>query len=315
MAASCDPDGGMYRYRLYGDGRLEVIQKIPMDRPMYFAHENGLLYAVLRAPFPENADSGILCVQKDGTLMDGISSTKGEVGCHIAVDNGDVYAANYTSGSVIRLPDTLRMHRGCSVHPTRQRAPHAHAVTLSPDKQYVLCCDLGLDQILVYTRDLSPVSAVRTPAGAGPRHLCFSHCGKYVYCVNEMGGSISSYAWEDGVLTLLHTVSMMPPGFGGEGAGAAIKLSADGTRLYATERIFGTIVTLAVDAAELTVLAHTDCHGKEPRDFTLLAQDRFAVCANQFSDSLALYRMSGDAIPEFMYTAPLTAPLCAIEVC
>ena len=30
FAASCTPEGGAYRYRLYADGQTELLQKIPI---------------------------------------------------------------------------------------------------------------------------------------------------------------------------------------------------------------------------------------------------------------------------------------------
>ena len=106
---------------------------------------------------------------------------------------------------------------------------------------------------------------------------------------------------------------MLPSNFSGVGSGAAIKLSKDGTRLYATERSTQSIITLAVKDDNLEILAHTDCNGKEPRDFTLLADDRFAVCANQFDNTIALFRILPEGTPTFLNKIELNAPLCVIE--
>ena len=314
FVASCVPDGGVYRYRLYDDGRVEALQKIPMDCPMFLAEQNGIMYAILRAPFPGSNDSGLLCVDANGEPIGKLHSTHGEVACHLTVCQGDVWCSNYISGSVFKLPeDLLVAHSGHSVHPTRQTAPHVHSAFLSPDGTFLLVCDLGMDSVFVYTRDLELVSVAKTPAGAGPRHLCFSQCGKFVYCINEMGGSISVFAWDNGSLCLLETVSILPPDFKGEGAGAAIKLSADGTILYATERASRTVVTLTADGARLAVLSHTDCGGEEPRDFTLLAGDRFAVSANQFGNNITIFRRAADGTLSLLNRVELPAPLCVIE--
>jgi len=314
FAASFIPEGGAHRFRLRGDGNIEEIGKIPMNSPSYLALENGRLYAILRTPYAENRDSAAACWDAEsGEAIGGMISVRGEGGCHIAVDNGDIYAACYTAGSLIRLPDTQVIHEGHGPNPARQATPHLHSVVLSPDRKYLLSCDLGLDRVFVYTRDMQFVSSAYTPAGAGPRHLCFSACGKFIYVINEMGGSVTVFRWNDGTAEPLHTLSVMPAGAPEEGAGAAIKLSADGRRLYVTERISRTIVTLAADGADLTVLAHTDCRGTEPRDFTLLSGG-YAVCTNQFSNSLAMYRLDDNGVPQYLYSYPLAAPLCAVEI-
>ena len=312
-SASCVADGGAYRYRLYSNGKMEFLKKISMDRPKYLAQKGDRLYATLVQPFTDSEDSGVLTVDLDGNQIGQVISSHGRDICHIALCDEDVYIANYSSGSLIKLPDKLIEHSGRSVNPDRQEAPHVHSVFLSPCENYVLSCDLGTDEIYVYSRDLNFVSKAKTPLGAGPRHLCFSTCGNFVYCVNEMGGSISVFFWKPGELTLLDTVSILPDNFTGEGAASAIKLSADGKYLYASERASHTIATLRVDGPNLTVLANTPCGGLHPRDFTLLAGDRFAIASNLFSDNMALFRIGEDRIPVLIDSIPLPQPLCVIE--
>jgi len=312
-SASCVPEGGAYRYRLFSDGTLELLGKIPMDRPKFLALREGKLYATLIAPFPGSRESGVLVTDPEGRPLGPVRSSGGEGICHIQLCGEDVYAANYDSGSLIKLPDRLVVHSGSGPDPERQEKPHVHSVFLSPCQAYILSCDLGTDDVYVYDRDLNYVSSAKTPAGAGPRHLCFSLCGKFVYCLNEMGGSISVFSWEPGKLTLLHTVSVLPPDFTGEGAASAIKLSRDGRFLYASERASHTVATLRVRGEKLTVLANTPCGGLHPRDFTLLAKDRYAIASNMLSDTMALFRIGSDGIPVLLDTVPLPQPLCVIE--
>lgn len=311
--ASCTPNGCVYRFRLYEDGRLEVLQKISMPSPMYIQLENNKLWAILRAPFADSNESGVAAYDPcTGELLTDIFSTKGEVACHIAVDKEEIYCANYISGSIFKAPKYLDVHTGHGTDLVRQSVPHVHSVCFSPDKQYILSCDLGLDSIFVYDRNLNFVSIAKVPNGAGARHLVFSKSGNFVYCVNEMDGSISIFAYRSGTLEYLKTVSLLPADI--QGAGAAIKLSANGDRLYVTERTTQKIITLKANGADLTILARTDCHGKEPRDFTLLAKERFAVCTNQFENNIALFSIAEDGIPKFLNTVDLPAPLCAIEI-
>lgn len=312
-SASCTPDGGAYRCRLYEDGQVEFLQKIPMDRPKFLALQKGRLYSTLIQPFPDSQQSGVLCVDLEGNPCGPILSSLGRGICHIALAGEDVYTANYGNGSLSKLPDKLVVHAGSGPDPERQEAPHVHSVFLSPCEKYILSCDLGLDRVYVYDRDLEEVSFGCTPGGAGPRHLCFSKCGKYVYCLNEMGGSITVFAWDDGNLTPLDTLSILPQGHVGGGAASAIKLSEDGTTLYASERASNTIATLRAEGAKLTLLAITPCGGDHPRDFTLLGNDGYAVSSNTFSDDMTFFRIGPDRIPVFLSRVSLAQPLCVIE--
>lgn len=313
--ASCVPDGGVYRCKLDVDGKVETKKIISTPSPMWIEPaEDESLWVLMRAPFEDSPNSGVAKFSLiDGERIGDVLSTEGEVACHLAVDGDNLYAANYISGSVWSSGGKLVTHSGKGIDPVRQTSPHVHSAFFSPDKKYILSCDLGIDKIFVYDRNLNFVSSADTPAGAGARHLAFSKDGDFVYVINEMGGSISIFSYTCGLLDYVNTVSVLPSNFSGVGSGAAIKLSRDGTRLYVTERSTQSIITLAVKNDDLKILAHTDCHGKEPRDFTLLADDRFAVCTNQFDNTIALFCISPEGIPTFLNKIELDAPICAIE--
>lgn len=314
LVASCVEDGGIFRYRLYDGGAVEQIARIPLSEPMWCEQRGDVLTVLLRAPFPGKEESGVgLFRLSDGKPLSAVIPTQGKVGCHLAVDGEEIYCANYTSGSLIKLPDTLVTHEGHGVDPKRQECPHVHSVFLSPDKKYILSCDLGLDTVFVYDRDLRPVSTAKVPAGAGPRHLCFSQDGKTVYVINEMGGSLSLFSYADGVLSPRVTLPITKDG--GKGKGAAVKISADGKRLYATERADEAIVLFAVGLdGTLTVADRTDSHGAEPRDFALIADEKYAVCTNQFGNNFALFRVGGEGKLTFVSQTPLPGALCVAEI-
>ncbi len=311
LIASCEAEGGIIKYRLGTGGELEQIGKIPMPSPMFFEVKNNVIWVVLRAPFEGISDSGVaafdLCT---GKRLTETVSTLGDVGCHITVDGGDVYCANYIRGSVFKSPDVLRAHTGHGTDKVRQEAPHVHSVFFSPDKKYVLSCDLGLDTVFVYDRELNLISEARVPDGSGARHTVFSKDGKYVYCINEMAATVSVFAYNDGRLTYIRDVSAKPEGFAGQGKGAAIKLNRDGDRIYVTERGSESISVFGVDGEKLTLIDTVSSHGKEPRDFTLFDGEKMAVCANQFSDSVSVYSVDKNGKLSFEKSFFLPSPIC-----
>ena len=313
--ASCVPDGGVYRCELDVDGKVETKKVISAPSPMWIElAEDESLWVLMRAPFADSPNSGVAKFSLiDGERIGDVLSTEGAVSCHLAVDGDNLYAANYISGSVWSSGGKLVTHSGKGIDPVRQTSPHVHSAFFSPDKKYILSCDLGIDKIFVYDRKLNFVSSADIPAGAGARHLAFSKNGDFVYVINEMGGGISIFSYTCGLLDYVNTVSVLPSNFSGVGSGAAIKLSRDGTRLYVTERSTQSIITLAVKNDDLKILARTACNGKEPRDFTLLADDKFAVCTNQFDNTIALFCISPEGIPTFLNKIELDAPICAIE--
>ena len=315
FVASCVDNGGIYRYRLFENGEVEQLQKISMPSPMFFAVERERLWAILREPFALTSHSGVAAYDlRSGRRLTDVISTQGEVACHLAVDGKDVYVANYTGGSVFKFPDIAVRHKGHGTDPSRQTSPHPHSVFFSPDKKYVLSCDLGIDTVFVYDRELCEISRARVPDGSGARHLTFSRDGRYVYCINEMAATVSTFAYRDGSLTYLHSVSATPDGFLGQGKGAAIKLARDGRHLYVTERGSERIVLFEMDGERLKRIAHFDTHGKEPRDFALVANEGFAICANQFSGNLSVYKKERDHTLTYLSSFSIPAPLCVEEI-
>ena len=310
--ASCEADGGVYEYTVFDNGDAEQVQKIPCPLPMYLAKEDGKLYALLRAPFENSSDSGVVVFdEKSGEAIGKALSTCGEVGCHIAVDNGEVYCANYIGGGVCKVGATTVIHKGCGPDKKRQEAPHPHSVLLSPNGKHLFTADLGTDTVYVYTRELDFVTSATVPQGSGARHLCFSPTGEYLYCVGEMRGNITVFSWNGGTLTPIYTLDLLKNG-DAPGSAAAIKLSSDGRLLYVTERRDCEIITLSAEGEKLTEISRVLSEGKEPRDIIEAAGGSLLICANQWSDCVSVFTLK-DGVPTHLSSFSLPSPIALIE--
>lgn len=301
--ASCTQTGGIYHYKLQ-DGVLTFADFTPMDRPMYGVVQDGKLYVILRAPF-ENEESGVVVYDLDDqgkpVNPSPIQSTHGIVACHILVDAGEVYCANYISGSVCKLPGQVAQHQGNGPHPTRQDGPHAHFVGLTPDKKFLCVADLGCDTVFLYDRNLVLHSQVKVPAGHGVRHLAFSQDGKWMFSANELASTVSVFSYKDGTLELVDTCSVIPEGFVGETTAAAIRVQ-DGY-IYMSNRGLDTISKLSFDGKKLTLLANIPCGGKSPRDFCFAGKD--LLCTNQDSNCVTLLDETGKLLQEIPMEMPI----------
>ena len=310
--ASCETDGGIYEYSIFDNGDAETVRKISCPHPMYLAREGGKLYALLRAPFENSSDSGVAVFDEaSGILTGNIVSTLGEVGCHIAVDKGDVYCANYIGASISKLGAGSVIHKGRSINESRQASAHPHSVLLSRDCKYLFTADLGTDTVYVYTRELDFVTSAKVPSGSGARHLCFSPTGEYLYCVGEMRGNITVFSWNGGTLTPIYTLDLLKEDTP-IGSAAAIKLSSDGRFLYVTERSEGEIITLLREDERLTEISRISSLGKEPRDIVEAACGRLLICANQWSDSVSVFTLR-EGIPTHLSSFSLPSPIAIID--
>jgi 6-phosphogluconolactonase len=194
--------------------------------------------------------------------------------CHLTLDQEgkNVLVANYNTGSVAVLPiaadgklgeaTSVIQHSGKSVHPQRQKGPHAHCVTLDPANRFAFVCDLGLDQVLAYRFDaqqgkLTPAEPafIATKPGAGPRHMAFRPDGKFAYVINELDSTITTYAYDadKGQLKELETVSTLPPYYDGPNSGAEVAVLPSGKFLFVSNRGNETLVLFEIDKEKGTL--------------------------------------------------------------
>jgi 6-phosphogluconolactonase len=201
-------------------------------------------------------------------------------------------------GSLSEAVSTIHF-TGHSVNPRRQKAPWTHCVTVSPDNQFLLVNDLGLDRVTTFRFD--PATAVLTPnqlafyqaiPGSGPRSLAFHSKGRWVYALNEMGSSIDAMTWDSrkGVLTRFQNISTLPAGFSGENTAGTVCVESGGRFLYASNRGADNVAvfSIAPSSGFLSQIQHVPCGGKTPRHIALDPSQRWLLVSNQTSATVAI---------------------------
>lgn len=192
--------------------------------------------------------------ETDGTLIDLNTQPSGGLGpCHVSIDPSgkNLLVANYRSGSCAVLPilpsgtlgapTAIRRHSGTGPNLKRQDQAHTHSFNCSPDGQFALAADLGIDKILIYqleNGDLNPgvPAFIQTAPGAGPRHLTFNPNGQFVYACMELNDTVAVYEYQNGTLTEIQTLSTLPSDFSGENTTSEVCLTPDGRFLYVGNR-------------------------------------------------------------------------------
>jgi 6-phosphogluconolactonase len=263
----------------------------------------------------------------------------GAAPCHLSIDHTEqvVLVANYNGGNVAAFPiqrdgrlapaGDIVQHSGSSVHPSRQRGPHAHSITVDPTNHYAFAADLGIDQLLVYRLDLEraklvphDIPSVTVRPGAGPRHFAFHPVGEYAYLINELDSTVTAFRYdaEQGKLETLQTLSTLPQGYAGENTCADVHLSPSGRFLYGSNRGHDSIAVFRVDDAtgQLTAIGHTPTQGRTPRNFGIDPSGRYLLAANQDSDTIVSFRINGTT-GELEPTGAVTEvsmPVCVLFV-
>jgi len=278
-------------------------------------HPNGeFLYAVSEAggagsvsAYAIDADAGDLKFLNE-------QPSGGAGPCHVSIDHAgrNLLVANYGGGSASVIPiradgrlgepTGFAQHEGSSVHPRRQRRPHAHSINVSPDNRFAFVADLGMDKIMIYRLDIgkgtivanSPPFAEVKP-GAGPRHFAFHPNGQYAYVINEIDGTVTAFAYESasGALTEIQTVTTLPNGFDGSNGCAEVRVHPSGKFLYGSNRGHDSIVVYQVNLAKgtLTFVEHETTDIETPRNFNIDPTGKFCLVANQSKDSVVVFRI------------------------
>ena len=198
-------------------------------------------------------------------------------------------------------------HKGSSQHPSRQTQAHAHCACFDIVSNKLLVCDLGLDQVKVYSLQKNNDSfnaieqqIITLPAGSGPRHICFDDNYAYGFIINELTGSVTiiKHSAEKKEYEINGTFDTRVPlsesSINTDLGGAAIRVSACGKFIYTSMRSDNTIRLFVFDpiTESLSFIASYPTEGLTPRDFTIDATGKWLLVAHQDSDTISIFNVN-----------------------
>ena len=193
--------------------------------------------------------------------------------------------------------------------------------------------DLGCDRIRFFdpvTMRPAGFADIKFDAGDGPRHAIWSKDGKFLFVLAELGSCVYSFAApkpQDRLTAAPRNFSrvgkwsMLPEGYDrwekdGETLNtkaAAIKLTADGRILMASNRGYDSIAFYAVgEDGTLTLKNIAKLRGRFPRDFELMPGEKFLVVGHKMSNEIQVYRLDRETCTLTPVGAPIPCwrPLC-----
>lgn len=279
-----------------GSGAATPRQRVPVagsPLPLYASPDGSRLYAGTRA--------------EDALLAYSIDAKSGELACLGGVPSPGVptyvscdatrraaFVASYQGNLLASVPlDANGVPAGPGqVEPA---LPRAHAALTDRSNRWLLVPLLGADEIRIFALAgdgrIAPHSVARARSGSGPRHLVISSDNRHVYCLNELEGSVDQYAFdaERGELRPMHSVSMLPSGFGEAPWAAELRASPDGRWLFATDRRSSTLAVLSTDGK--LALRGSQPTETQPRGMAIDPSGRWLVVAGQLSGHLTVYEV------------------------
>lgn len=317
---------GQERYRVYlgtytDDGSQGIYQcefnvkdgvlspatlAVETSSPSFLAfHPSGkFLYAVnerdaMLSAFAIDAKSGKL------TFLNSQPS-QGDAPCHLVVDRAGkhVLAANYTGGSCISIPIDAdgKLNSASSFQQHQGPKKNGHSINLDRANRFALCCDLGLDKVIIYAFDaasgeLTPHSEFNTPKGTGPRHFAWHPNGQVAYINGETNLTVIAcdYDAEQGTLKQKQVLSTLPADVKRNGGSTAeTVVHPSGKFVYVSNRDpYNSIAIFAVDpeSFELSPVGHQATGIKTPRNFAIDPTGQFMLVANQSAANVSVFRI------------------------
>jgi 6-phosphogluconolactonase (cycloisomerase 2 family) len=278
-------------------------------RALYSAHGDGQVVSVFRVDGESGALSAI-----------GTQPTGGTNGVRLGTDPDDRFlvVANYSTGTVAVLPinpdgslapvaDLAALHGRPGPHPTEQTRSHPHDIVFAPRGGFIVVPDKGLDAVFVFRLDpargtlvAADPPSVATRPGAGPRHADVHPSRPFVYVLNELDSTLTTYGLDErrGALTPLQVITTLPPGFAGRNTTSEIAVAPSGRFVYASNRGHDSLAIFAVDGGTglLRPVGWEPTQGRTPRFFAIEPSGTFLYVANQDSDTIIAFRIDGDAL-------------------
>lgn len=296
------------------------------------------LYSV--AAFPGGPGAAAYRIGRDGSLELVNTSPTGDGGAaHIGVHPSGRFllTAQYGGGSVALFPldsegrlgaaKLTRHGPGSGVDPNRQAAAHPHYCGFSPDGRFALVPDLGMDGIVIYRVNHEALTVERhgfaaSVPGGGPRHMRFSPDGRFIYLLNELALSVTTFAWDPatGTARRLATVPALSEEAKAREAfnsAAEILVHPDGRFVYSSNRGHDTVTVYRADpaTAALKVIQVQPVRGAFPRNIALAPGGEWLLAAGADSNTVSVHRVNqetGELTYQTKGVINVPAPICIL---
>ena len=335
---SCAAAGEVVSFRLDNDtgvltpvGQAAVAGTVlppPISMPMALTPDHRYLYAACRnPPFPVTC----FAIGEDGALTSIGIGHLADTLAYLSTDRTGRYlfGASYFGASLSVNPIGADGVPGDPLQ-VLSTPPKAHSIQPDPENRAVYAAVLGGDVILrqefsALTGRLSTPAtpAAHTAPGAGPRHFRFARAGAFLYCVNELNGTLNAYARDSatGSLTELQSVRLVQFTLTANGrdpatgtlperqsvrlvpadapgatfSSADLHLTPDERFLYASERVNNVLAGFRLHPDGTLEAIGTVPADPEPRGFAIDPRGRWLLCAGQWTGDVAVYRIDASS--------------------
>ena len=209
----------------------------------------------------------------------------------------------------------------------RQDAPHPHWTGYSPDGRFAFVPDLGLDKIMIYNVDVDNASIsahghAQGIPGGGPRHMRFSVDGKYIYLLNELTLSVTTFAYNAGSGTTQRKTTT--PALSDKeksdqdfNSSSEILVHPNGKFVYSANRGDDTVTMYWANplSGHLTAKKVENVRGAIPRNINLDPSSNWLLAGGQHSNTVNVFSIdqnSGELTHQTGKGINVPGPICIL---
>lgn len=292
--------------------------------PSYLHVDEDRLYAV-----SEMQDSGAVhsfVIGSEGKLRQEVAYQLDYTGyCHVASDANWIYASSYADGVLAIIPKSppskhqqiqYLHYQGTGADVIRQEASHLHQALPTRDGKFLLTVDLGGDVIgvhLVSRTAVVKLSAIRLPAGSGPRHLALHTELPLVYVWCELKPLLYTCRFDTqrGRLEVVHQTEVFDASGVALIDGAAIRVNPDSSAIVVSERRTGSLHCYSLDQQGIPQTPSViSSNVTAPRDFDFSSDGRWLLVADQDANAVRVCSLSPHFADSEGAELSVSTPVC-----
>jgi 6-phosphogluconolactonase len=317
-------DGDIAVYSMRPDGELQPGARVPAAKlvmPMAVSPDKLFLYAASRSkPYSVH----VYTIDRGTGALQALSvSPLAESFPFISLDKSGRFLFGASYGAHLVSVNAIAGDGRVAAEPL-QVIPvgrNAHSIRIDGSNRFAYVPTLGSDEIFQFVFDAksgrlssnTPAVALMKPS-TGPRHFVISPDNKFVYVLNELLATVTTFALDNdtGLLSQASSASGLPadtkltPGGPRAPVGAAnaapqrntdndiwaadIHITPNGRFLYISERASSSLTAFGVDTqtGTLSYLGNTPTE-RQPRGFAIDPRGRFLVASGEKSDTISVY--------------------------
>ncbi len=220
-------------------------------------------------------------------------------------------------GSIGDIADGI-FHQGVAISANDRRLDHpkVSSVRLTPDQDFLLAADYGLNQIKVYKIDykkgkLSLCDLIRCNLDSGPRSQKFSKDGKFLYILDELTNEIEVYKYSlkdnEPEFERIQVIPSMK-GANLSDLSCELMLSHDQEYVYVSVDGFNGVSWLKRDTTTglLTHTAQLPTSGYFPKAIAVLPGDKYVAVLNHDSNQIRTFAVNHEDETLLLRNRPVT---------